>query len=56
MEGKQNATKQPMGHWRNQTGNLKMPRDKEKQESYNPKSVIIVSHSAVSDSLGPHRS
>ena len=27
-EGKENATKQPMGHWRNQTENLKIPRDK----------------------------
>ena len=28
MEAKQYATKQPMDHWRNQRGNLKIPRDK----------------------------
>ena len=28
MMAKQYTTKQPMGHWRNQTGNQKIPRDK----------------------------
>ena len=28
MEAKQYVTKQPMDHWRNQTGNQKIPRDK----------------------------
>ena len=28
MEAKQYATKQTMGHWRNQRGNQKIPRDK----------------------------
>ena len=32
MEAKQCAPKQPMGHWRNQRGNLKLPGDKRKQK------------------------
>ena len=30
METKQHATTQPMAHWRNQRGNLKIPRSKDK--------------------------
>ena len=37
METKQHATKQPMDHWRNQTGNLKMPGSKWQQRHNTPK-------------------
>ena len=37
MEAKQYATKQPMDHWRNQTGNLKIPRDKWQWKHDDPK-------------------
>ena len=40
MEAKQYATKQPMDHWRNQTGNLKIPGDKWKRKHNNPKSMV----------------
>ena len=37
METKQHATKQPMDHWRNQRGNLKIPRSKWQQRYDTPK-------------------
>ena len=37
MEVKQYDTKQPMDHWRNQRGNLKVPRDKWKWIYDDPK-------------------
>ena len=37
MEVKQYATKQPMDHWRNQSGNQKIPRDKWQWTHNNPK-------------------
>ena len=37
MEAKQYATKQPIDHWRNQRGNLKIPGDKWKWKRNNPK-------------------
>ena len=37
METKQHATKQPMDHWRNQRGNLKIHRNKWQQRQNNPK-------------------
>ena len=39
MEAKKYATKQPMNHWRNQTRNKKIPRDKWKWKHNNPKSM-----------------
>ena len=36
-ETQQHATKQPMDHWRNQRGNLKIPRTKGKQRYNTPK-------------------
>ena len=39
MEARQYATKQPMGHWRNQRRNQKIPGDKWKWKHNHPKSV-----------------
>ena len=39
MEAKKYATKQPMNHWRNQRGNLKIPGDKWKWNHSDPKSL-----------------
>ena len=37
MEAKQYTTKQLMDHWRNQRGNKKIPRDKQKQKHDDPR-------------------
>ena len=37
MESKQQSTQKPMGHWRDQRGNKKIPRDKWKQKHSDPK-------------------
>ena len=37
VETQQHATKQPMDHWRNQRGNLKIPRSKWQWRYYTPK-------------------
>ena len=39
MQRLNNATKQPMNHWRDQGGNLKIPGDKWKQKHNDPKSM-----------------
>ena len=39
MEAKQYATKQPMDHWRNQTGNQKIPWDKWTWKQEYPKAM-----------------
>ena len=37
MESKQHGTQKPMGYWRNQRGNKKIPRDKWKWKHSDPK-------------------
>ena len=37
MEAKQYATKQPIGHWRNQRGNKKIPGGKWNQKYNDPR-------------------
>ena len=34
MEAKQGATKQPLGHWRNQSGNEKIPGNNENETQW----------------------
>ena len=40
MEAKQYATEQQMGHWRNQIGNQKIPRNKWKLKKKDPKIYV----------------
>ena len=54
MESKQYATKQPMGHWRNQRGILKIPWEKWKWKSMAIQAYLSKQEKCQIDNLNLH--